>query len=43
VREWGASLMAVLPAALSYIVSIGRDVDDNRDAWSVTNYAETSE
>jgi len=37
VREWGAGLMAVLPRALSYVVSQGRDVDHNKDAWSVSN------
>ena len=34
-REWGAGLMAVLPRALDYVVSQGRDVDDNKDAWLV--------
>jgi len=35
VREWGGGLMAVLPRALDYVVSQGRDVDDNKDAWLV--------
>jgi len=36
-REWGASLMDdVLPRALEYIVSQGRDVDDNKLAWFVS-------
>lgn len=33
VREWGAGLMTVLPRAMSYVVSQGRDVDSNRQAW----------
>ena len=41
-REWGAGLMAVLPRALSYIESQGRDVDSNTQAWSVSNLAEIS-
>ena len=35
-REWGAGLMAVLPRALDYIESQGRDVDSNKDAWSAS-------
>ena len=37
-REWGAALMAVLPRALHYVESQGRDVDGNKHAWSLSNY-----
>jgi len=34
-KEWGAGLMNVLPRALTYVESQGRDVDDNKRVWSV--------
>jgi len=42
VREWGAGLMAVLPRALDYVVSQGRDVDDNKEEWLVLSYCISS-
>ncbi|KXJ26570.1 [Protein ADP-ribosylarginine] hydrolase [Exaiptasia diaphana] len=34
VREWGASLMSILPQALEYIKINGRDVGENKANWS---------
>ncbi|XP_022098335.1 protein ADP-ribosylarginine hydrolase-like [Acanthaster planci] len=33
VREWAAALLDVIPEVLGYVVSTGRDVDDNQGAW----------
>ncbi|XP_071792912.1 ADP-ribosylhydrolase ARH1-like [Asterias amurensis] len=33
VREWGAGLLQVIPEVLGYIISTGRDVDDNQREW----------
>ncbi|XP_038045372.1 protein ADP-ribosylarginine hydrolase-like [Patiria miniata] len=32
-REWAASLLEVIPEVLGYVVSTGRDVDDNQRSW----------
>ena len=32
-KEWGAGLMSLLPKALEYVISQGRDVDENKEAW----------
>ena len=32
-KEWGAGLMSLLPKIWDYVVSQGRYVDENKQAW----------